>query len=896
MRRWLGVLMAALMVMALVTPSMAEEFFPPPGDGKGTIGGRAGQAWGVGIFDKVVIPSISAPSGNPPADTGWLYNKQVGGVSHLFFEDEAGTATDMNLAGATAWDDIGNPDAAKTITFSTYTTLFTGASTVADQWTFRCTGAFGDVSCVKIESLTGNPTDGTVLEVVSHDTDADALLVTANSINTILVAGSGNLNLLGGTGTVTFTDWEFTADGLLTITPDLGGTGITITPSAALTTGLDVSSANITNGVNLGATKLLGTTAVIDFTNFDVDASGNVVAAGNLTVTGIASVGTFKQDTIVPASAAPATLTINGAGAGGVTVGGTSTGTITLGGGATLVNLPSTVDMTLSGGTIGITDTGTGPTFSVTNNTITNSNLVTLSATALTSGNLVSATAGNVVNGSLFYAKVTDGAGFTGYYFRAYDGVADDFSVKRYGATIIGGLASTDMLTITAGDIQVTAGDIDVDLGIITIDTTADEGNRIARNNAVGTAAVMEIENTHATGGIALLIDQKSTTAAHYGIDIASAGATQIHFTANGAAGSGMLYDATNAWTGQALVIDAGPWLGTLNRGVIDFRSDIAATAEVGSVIYIVMRGTTADAAAIDGKGLYIHDNAAYTAGSYLVRLDSKNNVALHISNEGAAADGIKFDVAASYTGQGIVANLGAWLGTTNEGFIDVVSTAAATVPAGQIIRIRQLGTGQHAAAIAGSLLYLYDDAAAPAAGVSYAVTIQADHIEALSVPVGKVNVTETVTATGGVSAGNAADSFLYTDTVELTSQQIKALKATPITLVAAKGVNKIIELVSAVFILNYSTAVFTEDADNLVIEYEDGQDATAAIEMTGFIDQAADQVAFIRAATIPTMTAATAANKALRLYNPNDEIGGNAGNQSAMTVKVTYWVHTDGL
>lgn len=890
MKRWFAVFVAVALVLSGV--AWAEEKYNPGVNHTGVVG-EAGKYWRLGGFDKFQMPEITAPSGNPSSNTGWVYIKDNGGLSALYFENDAGTVTDIGAASAaTAWDDLAVPDANKTHAFTTFTSLFTGTSTVADQWTFSGTGNFGDVSVVRIESLTGNPTDGTVLEVVSHDTDADALLVTANAINSIQVAGSGALNLLGGVGTVTYTDWAFTADGLLSLAPDLGGTGITVTPSAALTTGLDVSNANITNGVSLGATKLLGTTAVIDFSNFDVSAAGAVTAVS-------LNAGTIKQDALVPASGAPFVITLDGAGAGGVTIGGTSTGTITLGGGSTYVNLPAATDLNLAGGQLSITDTANGNVVVATNNTLTSANGFSFTGNAQTTGIGFSySNSGAVLSGSAFYAGITDGAGFTGYYFRGYDGAADDFAVKRYGATTIGGLASTDMLTVTAGDLQLTAGDIDVDLGILTIDNTADEANRIARNNAVGTAAVLEVEQTHATGGIGLLIDQKSTTAAHYGVNFTSAGATHEHFTANGAAGDVSLIDVTDAWTGQGIVIDAGPWLGTAGEGAgFSFASDAAATAEAGTAIKVLLRGTAADAAAIDGKGLFVEDNAAATAGSYLVKLDTQNNTALHISNGGVAADGIKFDVADSYTGQGIVADLGPWLGTSGEGFINITSDAAATVPAGQFIRMRQLGTGQHAAAIGGTLLFLEDDAVAPAAGTSYALYIDATNIEAIRVDTGKVLVDETVTATGGLSSGTAADSFIYTDTVELSNVNIKALRATPIALVAAPGADKFVELVSAVLILDYGTNVLTETADNLVIEYNtSGTDITGAIEATGFIDAAADTIK-IAYPSITDVPAASAKNLAVQLFNTGDgEYAGNAGNDTTMTVKVNYRIHTLGL
>lgn len=254
-------------------------------------------------------------------------------------------------------------------------------------------------------------------------------------------------------------------------------------------------------------------------------------------------------------------------------------------------------------------------------------------SSAATTGNCLSVTANALTSGSMIYLA-SSAAGMAGEYIRCYDGAADDFVVGAAGAVTVAGTASTDSITLVAGDVQITAGDIDMDLGIITIDNTADEGNKIARNNATGTAAVLEIEETHATGGINLLLDTKNTTASEYNLDMTSSGATQIHLGANGAAGDGILIDATDSHTGQFIKIDAGPWLGTAGEGAaLDFRSDSGAVAEAGHAIYLKMQGTTADAAAIDGKALYAEDEAASTVGSYLVNLDSANNGALHVTS-----------------------------------------------------------------------------------------------------------------------------------------------------------------------------------------------------------------------------------------------------------------------
>jgi hypothetical protein len=122
----------------------------------------------------------------------------------------------------------------------------------------------------------------------------------------------------------------------------------------------------------------------------------------------------------------------------------------------------------------------------------------------------------------------------------------------------------------------------------------------------------------------------------------------------------------------------------------------------------------------------------------------------------------------------------------------------------------------------------------------------------------------------------------------------VKQLRATPYELVAAQGANTLIQFISAMFVLDYGSEVFTESDDNLVIEYDAGSaiPVTDAIECTGFIDQAADTI--INAIPIADAIDALAdvANKNLALFNDGDgEFGGNASDDSVLEVHVTYRV-----
>jgi len=141
------------------------------------------------------------------------------------------------------------------------------------------------------------------------------------------------------------------------------------------------------------------------------------------------------------------------------------------------------------------------------------------------------------------------------------------------------------------------------------------------------------------------------------------------------------------------------------------------------------------------------------------------------------------------------------------------------------------------------------------------------------------------------------ADGVPHRKVIDLTNAEIKALRASPKTLVPAPGAGYFLQLDSLWLILNAGTNVLSESADNLVVEYASGVDATAAIETTGFIDQAVDQVAYYRGINIATATAADIANQGLRLFNTGDgEIAGNAALDATMRVVVNYRIFKTGL
>lgn len=133
---------------------------------------------------------------------------------------------------------------------------------------------------------------------------------------------------------------------------------------------------------------------------------------------------------------------------------------------------------------------------------------------------------------------------------------------------------------------------------------------------------------------------------------------------------------------------------------------------------------------------------------------------------------------------------------------------------------------------------------------------------------------------------------------VSLTSAQVKALRASPATLVAAPGAGFILQFIDAILLLDYGSNVFTETTDNFAIRMNNGSGTIVSetIENTGFIDQSADTSISVKPATSAAVAKTANDNLPLVLHNTGDgEIAGNAANDSVLRVKVTYRVVAAG-
>lgn len=568
MKKFLAVFLTlALLGFIGPVPVLATEDFPPPDDGRGVIGNaRNADAWDRMISEKYELSEVAAVS--TPATSGhWNIEATSDGV---YVTDDQGSSTQIGAASV-AWDDISNPDKNKALDFTDYYTSFDSGDADHDMFTFQGTGAFGDVSIVKIEQVTGNATDGTVLEVVSADTDADALLVTANSVDVILVNGDGTLTLTGATGLT----------GALTMVGDLGVTG-----------------------------------------NFSVS-------------------GTWSVDAIAAATATQ-TLALDGDSTGGVTIGATSLGNVTIGD-----------DMVMSDGynfTIGegyavIDNDATDETaLTITSDATTSGGAIAItSAATTTNGKAISVTADGITTGDLLYLDSLAAGMTTGNFINCWNGAGTVFEVGLYGATTIAGNASTDILTITAGDIQITAGDIDLDNGQLMVNTAQDLASNIIRAYAgAGTDPVLTVKEDHTSSTNVALLVENDGTGNSTALQISHDGDYPAIDIDAGAARTGNVIDIAmaNQLAEKAIAI-SGAATSATGEGVIEVHT---TGAMAGALLRLDI--DTGTPAAIDGYVLEIDDDAAAQAGKYAVEINVETNEALYVS-KGLS----KFTEAVTFTG-----------------------------------------------------------------------------------------------------------------------------------------------------------------------------------------------------------------------------------------------------
>jgi hypothetical protein len=234
--------------------------------------------------------------------TGSIGDIAVDSTNGVFYGKITGNAT------STGWLSFANNGAA-----ASFTTL--GASDDVD-FTFVTDGAGSEN--FTIASTHATDVNLSPLQVSITNTAA------ANT-GTNYVADFSNADEAGATGT---------PDGLLRLrhldTDEAISTGLTFDVAAGtMATAIDASDAQITTAISVGANDIVGTTGLIDFTNFDVVADGSITIASGSTIGSTGSMGVGDGSTTsLSLCSTPSCVTLSlspggGGSAGFVGIGGT---------------------------------------------------------------------------------------------------------------------------------------------------------------------------------------------------------------------------------------------------------------------------------------------------------------------------------------------------------------------------------------------------------------------------------------------------------------------------------------------------------------------------------------------------------------------------------------------
>jgi hypothetical protein len=440
-------------------------------------------------------------------------------------------------------------------------------------------------------------------------------------------SGTDFVALSAGNGGIA--DWDSLYDLDKTLTLDDGVLTFTVTTAA---NGLYINKTNAGAGVPL----------VIANSGSGYDIQGpawSIISTGSVGILELTSGGT-----------------INATG-GALTIGKTATAT-TFAGTVTINEGLSTAD-----GAVTFTDnSNAAASVSVVNATATTyAGVMKVTAAALTSGTGILATFAELTTGtglSIVAAKTTTGTLLkltateatlsTGKYIQCYDGAADDFSVARYGAITIGGLAANNMITITTGDVLFSDGSL----------TIVDADN----------AATVSVTNNTATSASVFVL-----------------------------AGSGTFTGSTT--TSFVTITPSGLTSGTaVYLPVAALTSGVAVSVVGNALTTGQLVSLASSATAITGAGrlfLSTHSGATSTSGTLneFISAATDETVILQVKASGALALGkiVNLSGASVTTGSGLViGDLDAL--TTGIG-ISVASAATAITGAGRLLSVAHTGT-----------------------------------------------------------------------------------------------------------------------------------------------------------------------------------------------------------
>ncbi|HLD01486.1 MAG TPA: site-specific integrase, partial [Patescibacteria group bacterium] len=317
-------------------------------------------------------------------DTGPLISASTSGVAK-FTVSNAGLGTFADDVSINGGDLLTTQASFNLLNASATTINFAGAATTLN---------IADAAITGVIDIGGVGADGaTTVNIATEGTSADTIKIGNSHASTTLALTGGD-------------DWNLAATGILTLSA-----------SADQTTAIDITDSSYTNSLSIADNNIVGTTANIDFDNFDVvGSSGNITTAGTLTLSalttdanGVLYANTSGVISRVTETETASLCLISGSGASGVPSwascpgGGSSNWSVL--NGAIFPKLASTLDFLL-----GSTATSSAE-FAVTG---INDGTPTATISATTTGNGLSLTGSTATLQSLRNNTLTIGGATTG--------------------------------------------------------------------------------------------------------------------------------------------------------------------------------------------------------------------------------------------------------------------------------------------------------------------------------------------------------------------------------------------------------------------------------------------------------------------------------------------------
>lgn len=278
--------------------------------------------------------------------------------------------------------------------------------------------------------------DVTAAGIVFKIAEDGATTITGLAATNVFTVTAGDLVVSDGSLTMTDTDDAST----LAITNNSCATGVMASfVDNGLTSGKGLQVSHTTSVITTGSVAKISSTSVDTGTNqgtlLDLVSSGT--AAGLVVKLTAAALDTGTAMSIVTAAQTE-----------GITL-------LLTGGGANLTTgMVQAIDM-------GAATDGTGLNILTSGVYIGTLGVLDINAADATTGTIVDINGDGLTSGTALKINATEATLTSGKYIACYDGAANDFSIAKYGATVIAGNAvGTAAFTITNGDIVLGAGTV----------------------------------------------------------------------------------------------------------------------------------------------------------------------------------------------------------------------------------------------------------------------------------------------------------------------------------------------------------------------------------------------------------------------------------------------------